>query len=89
VFSHIIFFVIPEALEVIREERLLGGLSQDPSSRIRGRVDQGPLRTLRQRCRELMKVLVHLGAEGICSAIQYIPLWAVEIARLPDKRARK
>jgi len=67
VFNHIVYAVIPAILEVMREERIYGG--------------KDPLR--RNRWRDLTGTLIHVGVEAISSAICYIPLWAVEISRLP------
>ena len=68
VFNHIVYFVIPNILEVMREEHRGGG---GPSVRA-------------GRWRHLMRDLVHLAVEAICAAVRYIPLWAVEIAALPE-----
>lgn len=44
-----------------------------------------PGRTLyRRRGRPLLRLLIHLAVESICAAIQYIPIWAHEIERLPE-----
>lgn len=63
VFNHIVYFVIPNILEVLREERNQGG---------------------RPRWRRLLATMTQVGVEGICAAVRYIPLWAMEIAALPD-----
>ena len=77
VFNHIVFFVIPTILEVVREESVGGRWvpSLTASSGIRGWW---------LRCRRLIRMMVVIATEGICSAVQLIPLWAVEIARLPS-----
>jgi len=72
VFNHVAFFVIPEILEIVREERLLSPAAPPP----------GPRR------RRLAADLVQLGVAGICGALQYLPLWAREIARLPEPPRR-
>ncbi len=75
VFNHITFFVIPNLLEVVREERPF-----EP------RVAQ--LRTGAERKAApgaLMAVFVQIGVAGICAALRFIPLWAREIADLPDR----
>jgi hypothetical protein len=33
--------------------------------------------------------MIQLAVEGICASIQYIPLWAVEISQLPDRKMDK
>jgi len=80
VFNHILFFVIPTILEVVREESVDGRWvpSKRPSH-----LSRCGLREWRQRCRRLIRIMVIIATEGICSAVQFIPLWAVEIARLP------
>jgi hypothetical protein len=68
VFNHVTFFVIPEILEIVREERMLApqGLGA---------------------WRRVSADLVQLGVAGICGSLQYLPLWAKEIARLPEGRS--
>lgn len=83
VFIHIVFFVIPEILEVLREEKIFSNIT-DPDIKIRGRA-QGFV----SRGRILIGILIQIGVEGICSAIRYIPLWAEEISRLPGKQIPK
>jgi hypothetical protein len=73
VFNHIAFFVIPTILEVVREENL----ARVPSA---GAGFRGGW----LRCRRLVQTMVVIATEGICSAVQFIPLWAIEIARLPS-----
>jgi hypothetical protein len=68
VFNHVAFFVIPEILEIVREERML--------------TPQGP-----GAWRRVSADLVQLGVAGICGSLQYLPLWAKEIARLPEGRS--
>jgi len=79
---HVIYFVIPDILEVLREERIL--------NQIMGRhVSTGqPKPSLRLRGMLLVRNMVQIGVEGICSSVRHIPLWAEEIARLPGKRTR-
>jgi hypothetical protein len=68
VFNHVAFFVIPEILEIVREERML-------------------VLEAKGAWRRLCADLVQLGVAGICGSLQYLPLWAKEIARLPDGRS--
>jgi hypothetical protein len=80
VFSHIFYFVIPNILEVIREEGVLTG---------RGLLTPGQINKkppLLKRLRKITQALVYIGVESICSAIRFIPLWADEISMLPDKQ---
>jgi hypothetical protein len=78
VFNHIVFFVIPTILEVVREESVEGRWAPPPAV-AGGGGDRW------QRGRRLVQAMVIIATEGICSAVQFIPLWAVEIARLPSK----
>lgn len=73
VFNHIVYFVIPSILEIMREE---GAFRRRPAGS----------KTIRERVRQLIRDMTLIGVEGICASIQYIPLWAVEISRLPEKR---
>ncbi len=70
VFTHIVYFVVPDILEVVREERV--GTAA-PAGRI-GR---------------LRRSLIDLAAAAICASIRHIPLWAVEIAALPEPAPKK
>ncbi|MFC1489280.1 hypothetical protein ACFL6B_05490 [Thermodesulfobacteriota bacterium] len=86
VFNHIVHFVIPNILEVMREEaqyrRYAAGL--DPKAS--GLQMPNKVSVIKIRFKVLIRDFTHLGVEGICSAIQYIPLWAIEISQLPDKK---
>jgi hypothetical protein len=77
VFNHIVFFVIPTILEVVREESVGGRW-------VPLLTEAGGVRGWWLRCRRLIRMMVIIATEGICSAVQLIPLWAVEIARLPS-----
>jgi hypothetical protein len=84
VFNHVAFSVIPGILEVIREEHLfkLPGSSGSSAARDGTSGAWG-------RIRALMRAMVHIGVDAICASVQYIPLWAAEIAQLADARDRK
>ena len=43
------------------------------------------LQLIRRRLTGLFREMIQIGVEGICASIQYIPLWAVEIAQLPRR----
>lgn len=73
VFTHILYFVIPDILEVMREERFFTGW--------RGLGGE----TFRQKLVSMTEAMIRIGVEAICSGIRFIPLWAEEIARLPGK----
>jgi hypothetical protein len=75
VFNHIAFFVIPNLLEVVREEQFF---LPSPLNRMR----MGSSKSLRV----LTTGLVQIGVAGICTALRFIPLWAREIADLPDRK---
>ena len=77
VFNHIVYGVIPNILETIREE---GYFSYQTTGR-----DPGKRRGAGARLRDLIRILIQLGVEGICASVQYVPLWAVEIASLPTR----
>ena len=79
VFNHVVYYVIPDILEVTREERRLRPAK--PSGFTPSFWDR--IRFLPLATSALIRVLIQIAVEGICSAIQYIPLWAVEIAQVP------
>ncbi len=74
VFNHIAFFVIPGLLEVAREERPFGPLRPEAENDVAPAVRRFPIADL-----------VQFAVAGICGALRFIPLWAREIADLPDR----
>jgi hypothetical protein len=74
VFNHITFFVIPSLLEVVREERPFGSLRPEVKTGAGRRGRRLPIAGL-----------VQFAVAGICGALRFIPLWAREIAALPDR----
>ncbi len=89
VFNHIVYFVIPNILETMREEGhyrkwLKSGKTApgEPGSRKRARI-------IKSRILALIQEMVQLAVESICASIQFIPLWAVEISQLPNKKQAK
>jgi len=85
VFNHIVYFVIPNILEVVSEER------QRHKSVQAGHAffSRAYFQNQKLKLCALLQTMIQLGVEGICASIQYIPLWAVEIAQLPKKRSDK
>jgi hypothetical protein len=83
VFSHIFYFVIPNILEVIREERIFSIISG------RRKVPGAEPLPFRRRLAIMVRILIQIGVEGICAAIRYVPLWADEISRLPGRNRIK
>jgi hypothetical protein len=82
VFNHIVYFVIPNILEVMREEALLRTVSENAS------LPAGP-RRLRLLGRRLTAGMVQVGVSGICASVRFIPLWAREIDDLPRRKPKK
>jgi hypothetical protein len=85
VFNHIVFFVIPSIVETMKEE---AQYKKWVDSSVRGSSTislRGKLSLLVRRFNALIKGMIQVGIEGICSSIQYIPLWAVEISQLPGR----
>lgn len=82
VFNHIVFDVLPNILEVLREERYANrkfNQSYEYETKI-------SLKRIRARLIRMNSKMVQIGVEGICAAIQYIPLWAVELSELPERK---
>jgi hypothetical protein len=89
VFNHIVYDVIPNILEVIREElphrrRSWPGPPAGSESAASRRFGAGG-----RRLAALLSVMIQIGVEGICAAVQYIPLWAVEISQLPERKKNR
>ncbi|MFZ7125926.1 MAG: hypothetical protein ACOWWM_07200 [Desulfobacterales bacterium] len=88
VFNHIAFSVIPAALEVVREERWGVRAGVEDRRRPPEVGDAGHTGAV-PGVRAVVSDLVHLASTCICSALRYIPLWAMEIARLPERSRAK
>ena len=86
VFNHIVHFVIPNILEVMREEAQYRRYAVDLGPKTPGAQSPSIVPAIKTRFKVLIRDFTHLGVEGICSAIQYIPLWAIEISQLPNKK---
>jgi hypothetical protein len=82
VFNHIVYFVIPNILEVMREEALLRTVTENAS------LPTGSRRLL-SLGRRLTAGLVQVGVSGICASLRFIPLWAREIDDLPRRKPKK
>ena len=86
VFNHIVYFVIPNILETVREEWQYKRWAERSVQSATVPSAAGSVISMRRKLRGLVRDLTQLGVEGICASIQYIPLWAVEISQLPDKQ---
>lgn len=78
VFHHTVYSVIPNLLDVMREEALLQ-VVPSPGGRSEGGL------TLKTRMRRLTAGLIQVALSGICAALRFIPLWAREIDDLPHR----
>ena len=85
VFNHIVFFVIPTIVETMKEEAQFKKWvdSSEKTSSTASLSDK--LKLPGRRFSALIRDMIQVGVEGICASIQYIPLWAVEISRLPGR----
>ncbi len=83
VFSHIFYFVLPNILEVVREEGVL------TRKRVLAGGQQSDRLPLSRRIVVMLRMMIIIGVEAICSAIRYIPLWAEEISELPGYNKKK
>lgn len=75
VFNHIVYFVVPVLLEVLREEGYFKRRGPDATEHPQSWF---------KRLGATIELLRHLGLEVICASVQYIPLWSLEISRLPE-----
>jgi len=82
VFNHIVYFVIPNLLEVMREEALW---RRTPAHA----AGPAPRRSLRAWAQGLVAGMVQISVSGICASLRYIPLWAKEIDELPPRTPQK
>jgi len=86
VFNHIVHFVIPNILEVMREEAQYRRHAANPDPHTSDLKGPNKMSAITTRFKLLIRDFTYLSVEGICSAIQYIPLWAIEISQLPNKK---
>jgi hypothetical protein len=86
VFNHIVYFVIPNILETVREEWQYKKWAERSFKSATVPSAAGSVISMKRKLRGLVRDLTQLSVEGICASIQYIPLWAVEISQLPDKQ---
>lgn len=82
VFSHIVYSVIPNILEILREEAML-------RPALKPRAPETGWRGITARGRHLMAGMVQIGVSGICASLRFIPLWAREIDDLPRRTSKK
>jgi hypothetical protein len=88
VFNHIVHFVIPNIIEVLREERRLI-FTRGKGNSGNGNGWYAICKNGKRRFARLIQDMIQIGVEGICAAVRYIPLWAVEISQLPGRRAKR
>lgn len=79
VFHHTVYFVIPNILEVIREEALLGAAFKNATA-------LNHATRFRTWGARLTAGLVQVAVSGICASLRFVPLWAREIDDLPRRR---
>jgi len=89
VFNHIIYSVIPSILETLREERHYNQWARRELMQESELSLTGSGRNIHRKLKSLIREMIQLAVEGICASIQYIPLWAVEISQLPDRKTDK
>jgi hypothetical protein len=86
VFNHIMYFVIPNILETVREEWQYKRWAESNFKSAAVPSTAGRVISMKGKLAGLISDMTQLSIEGICASIQYIPLWAVEISHLPDKQ---
>jgi hypothetical protein len=87
VFNHIVYYVIPNILETIREEGHYGKRMHNADLPDLDTSGTGRSGSLKAKFTLLLKSMIQMAVESICASIQYIPLWAVEISQLPDRKS--
>ena len=89
VFNHIVYFVIPNILETIREEGHYRKYLKNEKLSAAYPAGGKKGRAIKFRLLYLIQEMVQLAVESICASIQFIPLWALEISQLPSKNRAK
>ncbi len=85
VFNHIVFFVIPNIVETMREEGRYKKWAESSLRSASAVSVRDRFKLSAARLTGLIRSMIQVGVEGICSSIQFVPLWAVEISQLPNK----
>ena len=89
VFNHIVFFVIPNILETMREEGHYRQWLKNEKLSFGESRGAKKTRGIKSRILLLIQEMVQLAVDSICASIQFIPLWAIEISQLPNKHRIK
>jgi hypothetical protein len=89
VFNHIVYFVIPNILETIREEGHYRKYVKNEKMSADDPAGGKKARAIKSRLLYLIQEMVQLAVESICASIQFIPLWALEISQLPNRSRAK
>lgn len=88
VFSHIIFDVLPNILEVLKEERVRWNETDEFYDILQINKSKMSMKEIQHRIKGTLSQMIQIGVEGICTSMQYIPLWAVELSQLPQRRGK-
>jgi|GEM_PF-793128 hypothetical protein len=82
VFTHILYSVIPNILEVLREEGMIRNRIHNPVLQTTGLPFHQRCRIYVHRTGLWIGYMQHVVIACICASLQYIPLWAVELSLL-------
>jgi len=87
VFNHIIYYVAPNILRVIKEEKRNNDIYY--SANLVEEATVKNYQSIRLKFRKLLIVFFDLSLCSICFSIEYVPLWVLEISNLPSKKKFK
>ena len=88
VINNIRYSVLPDIWSVLIEENPNRNGGKDIGVYINEAAD-GKDAALRKKLKKFITTNMYIAASGIASSIEYVPLWAVEISKLPAKQKRE
>jgi hypothetical protein len=80
--------VLPNILEVLKEERVRWNETDEFYDILQINKSKISMKEIQHRIKGTLSQMIQIGVEGICTSMQYIPLWAVELSQLPQRRGK-
>lgn len=87
VINNVRYCVLPDIWSVLKEENTNKASNNEVNIYFEEAVD-GQDKSIRKKIKKTISKNLYIAASAIASAIEYVPLWAVEISKLPTKQKR-
>jgi len=86
VLSHVIYTVLPTIVQIMKEERYAR-----KAYPVKEMLEDSVMKStkFRRRVSRVIAEILTIGVSFICCSLEYIPLWAQEISRLPSRKEFK